>query len=454
MDDGPRTAVLAGVAKVGTDETVLRARLDELRRLCETLGLDVVGEVVQRRGRLGGTVLGEGKLKELAKWTGGTGVVVTGPPKKQREAAAAARAEEEPDEPSDGAPPERVRARFVVVDCDLTPSQVRNLSNATGATVMDRNAVIVEIFHRHARSREARLQVEIARLTYLAPRVRESGGDRQRGGIGGKGAGESQLELDRRRVRDRIAQLRVELAEIEGERTMRRERRREALTAALVGYTNAGKSSLMRALTGSDVYVADKLFATLDTTVRALVPATTPRVLLTDTVGFIQALPHDLVASFRSTLDAALDAALLVYVVDASDPSFRHQLGVTRQTLAEIGAGEVPALLALNKTDRLDADADAALRAEFPDAVLTSAVDAARTARLRDAIVAAFTAEQPVCDVVVPYDRTHVIGALRARTEVLDEVWDDGAVRYRVRAPQAVIDAILRSLGSGQVDVR
>src|SRR5690606_1278286 len=234
--------------------------------------------------------------------TGGTGVVPSGATKKKRKI-------DEAEEPSDGAEPEdgepAERASVVLVDHDLSPTQARNLERATGATVLDRTSVILSIFQRHARTREAKLQVEIARLVYEVPRLRESGGgaDRQRGGIGGKGAGESGLELDRRRVRDRIAELREELKSIAGEAGVRRARRAEIPTIALVGYTNAGKSSWMRALTGGEAYVADKLFATLDTTVRALVPETRPRILVSDTVGFIKKLPHDLVASFRSTLE-------------------------------------------------------------------------------------------------------------------------------------------------------
>ena len=285
------------------------------------------------------------------------------------------------------------KATVVVVDHEITPSQARNLERATGAEVIDRTGVIVEIFHRHARSREARLEVEIARLNYVAPRLREGGGgDRQRGGIGGKGAGESALELDRRKIRDRIAELREELAAIQKEQGVRRAHRRDARRVALVGYTNAGKSSLMRALTGSEVLVADKLFATLDTTVRALHPETKPRILVSDTVGFIKKLPHDLVASFRSTLDEALEASFLLYVADASDPTFRGQLEVTRTVLGEIGADAVPSRLLLNKVDRLDAAARGALAAEYPEAILLSAKEPADVAALRQTIVAFFEA--------------------------------------------------------------
>ena len=204
-------------------------------------------------------------------------------------------------------PEARPRPEFVIVDHDISPSQARNLERATGAQVLDRTGVIVEIFHRHAHSREAKLQVEIARLKYVSPRLRESpGGGRQQG----VGAGESDLELDRRKIRDRLAELKEQLEGIQRDNDQRRAARRDQLRVALVGYTNAGKSSLMRALTGSEVLVADKLFATLDTTVRALQPEAKPHVLVSDTVGFIKKLPHDLVASFRSTLAEALEASL------------------------------------------------------------------------------------------------------------------------------------------------
>ena len=222
-------------------------------------------------------------------------------------------------------------ADLILVDHEISPSQARNLEKEAGCEVMDRTMVILEIFHRHARSRAARAQVEIARLGYMAPRLREAAKlagpqGRGRSGIGGRGAGESRSELDRRKIRDRIAELQKELAAMGVERKTQRARRQERpglARVALVGYTNAGKSTLMRALTGSEVLVADKLFATLDTTVRALHPESVPRVLVSDTVGFIKNLPHGLVASFKSTLDEALEASLLAHVVDASDPGLR-----------------------------------------------------------------------------------------------------------------------------------
>src|SRR5512138_1841428 len=256
--------VLLGVQLPDATDEEFASSLAELGRLAKTLGIDVVARVVQRRSRLAtGAVVGEGKLKELAQWTGGTGVVPVGPPQPKRRADtdsdrdAGDDADVAPDA-ADAVPPEQ-RASVVLIDHDVTPSQARNLERATGAEVLDRTAVILAIFQRHARSREARLQVEIARLNYTAPRLRESGGgqDRQGGGIGGRGAGESTIELDRRKLRDRIAELREELAAIERESGTRRKRRSDQNTVALVGYTNAGKSSWMRALTGSGVLVED-----------------------------------------------------------------------------------------------------------------------------------------------------------------------------------------------------
>src|SRR3984885_4503155 len=367
-------AILVGVQTPGVDDVAHAASIEELGRLVMTLGYEVVGTLSQKRDEIdGGTVLGKGRLEELAAITGGTGVVGSmALPRKSKarerfEDADEKRSNAAPIEPDLKAPP---KPEFVIVDHDISPSQARNLERATGAQVLDRTGVIVEIFHRHAHSREAKLQVEMARLKYIAPRQRESsaGGERQQG----YGAGESDLELDRRKIRDRLAELKEQLENIQRDNDERRSARRDQLRVALVGYTNAGKSSLMRALTGSEVLVADKLAATLDTTVRALQRETTPRVLVSDAVGFIKKLPHDLVASFRSTLAEALEASMLLYLVDASDPTHEAELAVTRAVLDEIGAGSVPSMLLLNKRDRLDEIQRATLMREHPDAILLS----------------------------------------------------------------------------------
>ncbi len=438
--EAPRPrAVLVGVQLSGVSDAEQRSSLTELKRLCETLGFEVVGEVTQKRKGLGAaTLLGEGKLAELAEWTGGTGIVPKGPPGKKRATEKTGPLGHEKPPPPAGEP----RATVVVVDHELSPRQLRHIEAATSAEVLDRTGVIIEIFHRHASSRPARLQVEIARLTYVAPRLRETGGgDRQRGGIGQRGAGESSVELDRRKIRDRISELKAELAAIDDESKTRRAKRQEAPRVALVGYTNAGKSSLMRALTGSHVLVDDKLFATLDTTVRALWPESRPRILVSDTVGFIKKLPHDLVASFRSTLDEALEASLLLQIVDAADPVFRAQMQVTREVLDEIGAGDVPWVLVLNKIDKVAPGGREELRKEFPAALLVSAKDPEDVGRVRDAIIGTVEADMAEVDLIVPYNAGGAIGEIH-KVHVISESYEGDGVHYRVRAPGSAVDRI------------
>ena len=461
-------AVLVGVQLPGVSDTDHAADLAELGRLVHTLGYEVVATVSQRRERLAaGTVLGTGKLKELASLTGGRGIVSSGAQERKSKArerweaeAEEAEAEEaegeeaEADEEEEESPmeepaaetgEEQVTARptVVVVDHELSPGQLSNLERATGAQVLDRTGVIVDIFHRHARSREAKMQVEIARLNYLAPRLRESTGSRER--QQGRGSGDSAVELDRRKIRDRLAELREGLAAIQQDQEHRRYARRDQLRVALVGYTNAGKSSLMRALTGSEVLVADQLFATLDTTVRALQPETRPRVLVSDTVGFIQKLPHDLVASFRSTLDEALEASLLLYVVDASDPTWEAQLEVTRSVLREIGAQSVPSRLLFNKADRLSAEARDALLQQHPEALVLSAHSPEDVAALRQTLIDFFDRSMVEAELVIPYSRQARIGEVYEHARVLSEAFDETGRRLKVRALPAAMARLTRA---------
>jgi GTP-binding protein HflX len=447
-------AVVVAVQLPGVTDGELESSITELERLAKTLGLDPIARIVQRRGKLAsGVVLGEGKLKELASWTGGTGEVpkYVRPGSKQAEAVAEAEddaVEEEVEDDFGEVAPPTAKAKVVLIDHDLTPSQQHNLETATGVDVLDRTAVIVEIFHRHAKTREARLQVEVARLKYVAPRLRAAGGggDRVRGGIGGKGAGESSLELDRRRIRDRIAELRDELAKIAGGTKTRRDRRSELPTVALVGYTNAGKSSLMRALTSTEVYVADKLFATLDTTVRRLVPPTEPPILVSDTVGFIKKLPHDLVASFRSTLEEAAECDLLLHVVDAADPAHADQLAVTREVLGEIDADRATSWLLLNKIDRVSEVDREILSDRYPDAIQMSAKSSADVAALRDRLVEHFGGKIEEAELEVPWTQQRLVHSIHERTTVLSEEHDEAGTRMRVRAPATVLDSLRAEL--------
>jgi GTPase len=448
-------AILVSVQTPGVDDVAHAASLEELGRLVMTLCYEVVGTLSQKRDEIdGGTVLGKGRLRELAAITGGTGVVGSmAVPRKSKarerfddagEKSNTTQIESDPQiEPDLKAAP---KPEFVIVDHDISPSQARNLERATGAQVLDRTGVIVEIFHRHAHSREAKLQVEMARLKYIAPRQRESsaGGERQQG----SGAGESDLELDRRKIRDRLAELKAQLEDIQRDNDERRSARRDQLRVALVGYTNAGKSSLMRALTGSEVLVADKLFATLDTTVRALQPAAKPRVLISDTVGFIKKLPHDLIASFRSTLAEALEASLLLFVVDASDPTYESQLEVSRNVLLEIGADVVPSRLLLNKIDHVSEADRAVLRARHPDAILLSAKSSEDVAALRATIVAFFEAAMVEDQLVLPYAKQGLLSDVHENTRVLSEEYDTTGRIMKVRGLPGAIARLRRTLAA------
>jgi GTP-binding protein HflX len=304
---------------------------------------------------------------------------------------------------------------------------LKNIEVATGVEVLDRTGVILEIFSRHAKSREALIQVEIAKLAYLTPRLRASriGGDRQGGSIGSKGAGETSHELDKRRIRDRISDLKSRLVGIRDEQKRRRNRRKEIFQVSLVGYTNAGKSSLMRKLTGSDVLVEDKLFATLDTRVKSLYPVAFPPVLVSDTVGFIKKLPHDLVASFQSTLDEALAASLLLFTVDVSDPAFRSQLAVTQSVIEEIGGEKIPSRLILNKIDKLTTGELEALYREFPDGIFISAHNPEDVATLRKKILQFFESNMIETTMVIPYEKGHLLGQLRTKASIINESCDE-----------------------------
>lgn len=410
--------------------------LAELARLVTTLGFKVVGTQSQKQSSTKKVnVLGLGKLAEIAHLTGNQGEV------EDMEEVEDLSVGEETDDvefmvnssdiPSDNLP--FACADVVVFDCDLSPSQLRNVENQLGVEVFDRTGIIIEIFSRHARTKTAKLQVEIARLNYVAPRLRETScGDKER--QMGKGAGETTLELNRRAVRDQLAELKRELVSVQHEMKGRRTQRSELFCVALVGYTNAGKSSMMRAITGSDVEGENKLFATLDTTVRSLFPITQPRILVSDTVGFIKKLPHDLVASFHSTLAEAQDASLLLYVVDASDPSFRAQLDVVHEVLDEVGVEDSKKLLVLNKSDQLSIEQQQALMEEFPNAMMTSARNPADVSKLHKYIVGIAQEEMIEEEIIVPYTANGIIGEIRSRMSVTKEEYENSHIKLTVRS--------------------
>jgi GTP-binding protein HflX len=386
--------VLIGVWTEGTLATAENSLL-ELSRLAETAGSEVLDALIQRRSRVDpATYVGSGKAAELASIVAGTG------------------------------------ADTVIADGELSPSQLRRLESVVKVKVIDRTALILDIFAQHAKSREGKAQVELAQLQYMVPRLRGWGESLSRqaggrvaggGGIGTRGPGETKIETDRRRIRTRIARLRTEIGGFETGRQVQRARRKrnEVPSVVIAGYTNAGKSSLLNALTGAGVLVEDALFATLDPSVRKAETPSGRLYTLTDTVGFVRHLPHQLVDAFRSTLEEAADADLILHVVDGSDADPAAQLSAVRTVLAEIGADKVPELVVVNKIDSADPVAIKALELHERGCVPVSAHTGAGLDTLGAAIEAALPVKEHLLVALVPYARADLVARAHAAGDVL-----------------------------------
>jgi GTP-binding protein HflX len=411
LDGGPERAVLVGIdrphAAVASAESLV-----ELEQLAETAGLAMVGRLAQvvRRPHPA-TLVGGGKVTEI------------------RELATAERAD------------------VVIFDDPLTPAQQRNLERMLGCKVLDRSALILDIFAQRARSLEGKLQVELAQLQYLLPRLTRQWThlSRQRGGgVGTRGPGETQLEVDRRRVRERISQLRRRLSDVERTRGLHRAERRAtpAPVVALVGYTNAGKSTLMNALTQAGVLVEDRLFATLDPTVRRLRLPDGFTVLLADTVGFIHKLPHQLVEAFKSTLEQVRTADLLLHVVDGSQAGWPEHLRVTDDVLGEIGAGEVPRIVVMNKADRVPADDRVGVGPS--DCIWVSAATGAGLPALLGCIETMLGARLARVRCELPAARGDLLALVRRTGRILEESYHDGVVRVSAVVPSNVAGRLLK----------
>ena len=401
----PERAVLVGVdlprARIPVADSLV-----ELGRLAETAGLVTVGETAQPLRRVHpATFVGAGKVAEVRE------LVTAG------------------------------RADVVIFDDPLTPAQQRNLERALGCKVVDRSALILDIFAQRARSLEGKLQVELAQLQYLLPRLTRQWThlSRQRGGgVGTRGPGETQLEVDRRRVRERIAQLRRRLGAVDRTRRLHRAERRAlpTPTVALVGYTNAGKSTLMNALTRAGVLVEDRLFATLDPTVRRVRLPEGLTIVLADTVGFIHKLPHQLVEAFKGTLEQVRTADLLLHVVDASHAMWREQVRVTEEVLAAIGAGELPAITVMNKADLVDpGERPAGVPRE---AIWVSGRRGDGLHELRSRIEHVLDAGLARVSCALPSDRGDVVAWLRRSGRVVEEYYRDGVVTVTALVPPSV----------------
>jgi len=403
-------AVLVAAPSAGESDTVVDEHLEELRLLADTAGAEVVATLVQRLSaphpRL---YIGSGKADELR------------------------------------AVAERQGASLIVFDEDLSPAQGFALEKRLGIRVMDRTELILDIFALRARSAESRLQVELAQLQYLRTRLKRMWThlSRTQGGIGTRGPGETQLETDRRIIDRRISRLRRQLKQISAGRATRRKARQGEVRIALVGYTNAGKSSILRALAGGDVFVENRLFATLDSATRAVELEGGYRVLLTDTVGFIRKLPHHLVASFRATLEEISEADLLVHVIDVSSPSWEHQAEAVDRVLSDLGASGRPVLLAFNKVDQLTHGEEDALRSRSAelhgDHVLTSVVEPGGLDSLTDELRRRCAANRPTVRLSVPTTDGRTLAEAYREAEVLSRAETNSRVVLTARVPVEVL---------------
>ena len=411
--------MLAGLSLPSIPVWEAEDSLDELGRLAATATLEVADRVLQARKRIDSKYyIGKGKATEIEE-----------------------RARE-------------LGADLIIFDHDLSPAQMRNLEDLTGLRILDRSGLILDIFALHARSRTAHVQVELAQLNYLLPRLRgqwthlsrQAGGGaiRGMGAAGVRGPGETQLETDRRQINGRITALKKELSRIDGQMATSRKSRRDQFRVALVGYTNAGKSTLMRALSGADVLVEDQLFATLDSTTRSVELGNHNKILLTDTVGFIKRLPHHLFASFRATLEETVEADLLLHVVDKSHERYESQMETVEQVLGELGVADKPTLTVFNKIDCIgDGDEqEEHVRAAASQAhrVAVSAVTGAGMETLKEKILYYSQAEDVTLNLQIPQGEGRLLAQIHEQAEILERHYGSDDVHLRVRLDRAWAD--------------
>ncbi len=393
---GKQKAILVGVSLKQKPLWEIEELLDELSGLARTLDYSECGRVIQSKGRINPShFIGKGKLEEIMSVK------------------------------------EECGSDLVLFDEDLSPAQCRNLEKTLECTVVDRCGLILEIFNRHARTREAKTQVQLARLKYLLPRLagRWSHLHRQKGGIGLREAGEKQLEIDRRLVRNDIYKLESKLKSIEKERATQRKARDELFKASLVGYTNVGKSTLMNRLTQSNLFVEDRLFATLDASTRTLKEVAGSKILLTDTVGFIDKLPHSLVASFKATLDEVRMADLLIRMVDLSHPNFEAQMASTSRVIGELGAGDKPHFWVFNKIDSVSSPSLVENTANrFPGSVFISATDGSGCEDLKQRIIEGYEERMVERELVLGYKERGLLRQIRLYGRILSEKYTEEGI--------------------------
>lgn len=406
-------AILVGVIHGKLDELIIDEHLDEMELLADTAGADVVGRVTQRLNKINPAYfVGKGKAEQIMRQA------------------------------------KELQVSVVIFDEDLSPAQTKNFQSLSeNIKVIDRSALILDIFQKHAKTKEAKTQVELAHLQYLLPRLTRMWThlERQMGGIGTRaGAGETQIEVDRRLIGQRIAKLKKELTKIEKERKTQSQRRKDQFRVALVGYTNAGKSTLMNAITGADVYIRDRLFATLDTTIRSTVIDGEHEILLSDTVGFIRKLPHHLVASFRSTLQEVLESDLILIVLDASSPQVLEHFEIINEVLTELGADKNTSLIVLNKIDTIEEDGRIAyLKRKFPNGILVSAKNHLRIDNLLESIKEIIDRGFTTADVHFSFEQAKETAEAQKGVTVLEREYDENGVHLKIRGPVKRVNQIL-----------
>ena len=408
-------AILIGVIRHGIMENIVHEHLDELELLADTAGAKVIGRVTQKVSRINAaTFIGKGKAQQVIDQA------------------------------------EILGANLILFDDELSPAQIKNYHKITrGIKVLDRSGLILDIFQKHARTKEARTQVDLAYLEYLLPRLTRQWThlERQMGGIGTRaGMGETQIEVDRRLVRTRIAKLKKELGRIEKERSIQGAGRKKEYRVALVGYTNAGKSTLFKALTSADVYIKNQLFATLDTTIRKVGLDNSHSILLSDTVGFIRKLPHNLVASFKSTLKEVLEADLILKVFDISSPQIDDHIQTINDVLRELGASGIQDIIVLNKVDLIsDLKLIEKCQRHIPDAIPISALQHLRLSGLKKRILTAMGENYETIELMLSYDQGRIIHKAQEGVEVLNREYVEEGIKLRIRGSQSRINKILRA---------
>ncbi len=419
-DDTRERAVLVSVVRAGVAAWVVEDHLDELAALADTAGAEVAARVTQPRMRPDpATFIGKGKAREVSEIC------------------------------------RREKASLIIFDEDLSPVQVRNLERILPGKVIDRSGLILDIFATRARTREAKVQVELAQLEYYLPRLTRKWSHLRgsQGGIGFRGPGETQLEVDRRAVRRKIDHLKRELEKIVRQRLTRRKRRRNLPTAALVGYTNVGKSTLLNALIGKiDAFVEDRLFATLDPKVRRFKPQPGHPILLIDTVGFIRKLPHHLVASFRSTLEEVREADLIVHVADISHPQYEQQIQQTRKVLEEMELQQKPLLLVFNKIDLVGNQGTIVkAREHFPDSLFISAAKGIRIWELGERLHGLLYTGMDEADVMVSPTQLEHLDSLSGEIEIRNKRWERGKVRLTLAGTAKNVKRVMEQIGVQRV---